>query len=215
MMPPRSPNATISGLRGPAGLHPRHRRAALKREFFRNGRADVEAGAGENGSVLVLALVFLVTVSLIVLALLSWAGNNIMNVAAFKTDRSFRYATGAATEVAIQGVRYNFTNTTPNPANPPSCLSSLAITIPVDNQSVNVWCSTIWTPASTNNVTRQVTISACPTTLASCSATNPYLQAVVSFDDYGAGVIATPTPCSTTCGSSMTVNSWTFNSIKI
>jgi hypothetical protein len=212
MMLPWTQKATNSNRR--ERLSSGSRSAALKRELLSHRRADVEAEGYEKGSVLVLALVFLVTVSLIVLALLSWAGNNIMNVAAFKTDRSFRYATGAATEVAIQGVRYNFTNTTPDPSHPPSCLSSLAISIPGDNQSVNVWCSTVWTPGS-QTTTRQVTISACPTTLASCSATNPYLQAVVSFVDYGPGSIAMPTPCTTTCGSSMTVNSWTFNSIKI
>ena len=111
----------------------------------------------------------------------------------------------------------------PNPtltlnASPPaSCFANAFSTPPaVDGASVAVWCSTAWNPTSA--ATRVVTFSACSVTVvessSSCAA-NPYLQAVVTFDDYPAGGITAPTnppvPCTVYCGTTMTVNSWEWS----
>ena len=83
---------------------------------------------------------------------------------------------------------------------------------PSSNIDIDVWCSMFWQPSSTN--TRQITYSACLSTVsaATCGST-PLLQAVVTFDDYTTPVVApapTPVPCNVTglCGQTMTQNSW-------
>ena len=104
-------------------------------------------------------------------------------------------------------------------ASPPAACWGTAPDVPpaVDGQSVAVWCSTVWYPSSA--ATRVVTISACAAaeTAASC-ASNPYLQAEVTFDDYpplgvSAPPTTTPVPCSSYCGTTMTVNSWEWSPV--
>jgi hypothetical protein len=88
-----------------------------------------------------------------------------------------------------------------------------------NGEDVAVWCSTVWTPLSAN--TRTVTFSACPVTtseeaaetdpqIATSCASNPTLQANVTFGDYPPNQISPPTTgeCAVYCGTTMTVNSW-------
>jgi hypothetical protein len=174
---------------------------------------------GESGAVLVLALVFMIIVAGVVTALLDWSQNNLNNVAHFKSARSLQYALSGATQVAMQTVRYEFTPTTPSPANPPICSNTVPVTI--DGNQVEVWCSATWTPTSVS--TRVVTFSACteattvndvltpvvPAPTGATCAASPALQAVVTFDDYSASnPLVNPSPCTSTCGSSMTINAW-------
>jgi hypothetical protein len=177
----------------------------------------------ESGAVLILALVFMVIVAGVVSALLEWSGNNLRNVAQFKSGRSMQYALNGATEIAMQSVRYQFTPTTSNPMNPPICVGTVPVTI--DGNQVEVWCSTAWVPTSSQ--TRRITFSACKSattvngvltpvspmpTGASCAA-SPDLQAYVTFDDYSSSnSISDPTPCTATCGTSQTVYTWVLRS---
>jgi hypothetical protein len=76
---------------------------------------------------------------------------------------------------------------------------------------MSVWCSTKWNPSSAS--TRVVTISTCISSqsAATCSA-NPYLQAIVVFDDYPPGLSApNPNACVVYCGTGMTVSSWRWS----
>jgi len=163
----------------------------------------------EAGAILILALVYIVSVSLIVLALATWATNDLRNTTNFASISSIQNAASGATKVAIESVRVN-----PVPSDPSfSMTGQLAATSPapcwgsgtVDsslsfksgkstNPAINVavWCST--TENLTSEQTRIVTFSACQLTpaLAALSysagglqcAANPLLQAVVAFDDY-------------------------------
>jgi hypothetical protein len=74
--------------------------------------------------------------------------------------------------------------------------------------SVAVWCSSAWNPSSAN--TRVVTFSACLSDLsAAACAAQPFLQTVVTFDDYPPG-LSSPNPggaCNLFCGTSMTEDS--------
>jgi hypothetical protein len=84
--------------------------------------------------------------------------------------------------------------------------TSPAVTI--GGNAMSVWCNLVWTPESA--ATRVETFSACPSTqsAAACAA-SPYVQAVVTFDDYPTPIgLATTSACTTTCGTGMTVDSW-------
>jgi hypothetical protein len=162
----------------------------------------------EAGAVLVLALVFLVTVGLIVTGLLQWSSNDLKNTTNFKAGRSVVYAAGGATEAAIWSARYSLTSGTNVPC--PGTGSSIGI----GGQAIEVLCTTA---ASNTNppsaATRVVTLSACPanTPVSTCT-TSPNVQAVVTFDDWSNGnpnanncLLGKP---QTTCGTGMTLDSW-------
>ena len=180
-------------------------------------RARTVRGRDDAGAVLVLALVFLVAVSLIVGALASWSSNDLNNTSQFKLARSLQNAVSNVTNVAIQSIRYTpLLSTTLNASPPAPCwgTSSSALASSGDNPAVAVWCSTDWTPTSTE--TRVVTLSACLSNVASAAAcaSNPVLQAVVTFDDYPSGVSApTMGQCVVYCGTGMTVNSWVWSPV--
>jgi hypothetical protein len=174
---------------------------------------------GESGAILVLALVFMIVVAGVVTVLMDWSQNNLNNVSHFKSARSLQYALNGATQVAMQTERYQFTPTTSNPANPPICSNTVPVTI--DGSEIEVWCSAQWTASSVS--TRVVTFSACtqattingvltpvsPAPTGTTCAASPGLQARVTFDDYSASSpLVNPSPCTSTCGSSMTINTW-------
>jgi hypothetical protein len=185
-----------------------------------------ESVRSDSGSVLILALVYLVAISLIVGALASWALNDLHNTSGFATAETLRNAASNATEVAIQDIRYVpllGAGETINGNNPPSyCWGSGPVSKLTTNYetvsvpasvAMAVWCSTVWNP--TSQTSRIVTFSTCLSTVtaAACGQT-PFLKAVVDFDDYPAGVSSAPIqgPCSVWCGQALTVVSWTWGS---
>jgi hypothetical protein len=165
----------------------------------------------QDGAVLILALVFLVAVSTIVIALLGFAGNDLKNVANFQQGRTLKGAADSAMEVAIQEVRYSST----------ACPSSgLVIPIPNPNSSndvtIRIWCNPPTETESPTAASRVITFQACSESAFQnnqCSPTNnPYLTTIVTFDDFASSnLIASTTPCTTTCGASESINSWVFN----
>jgi hypothetical protein len=171
----------------------------------------------ESGSVLVLALLYFVSVSLVVTALATWTENDLYNTTNFASARTLQFAATSATDLAIQSIRYTpllSAGQTLNAGPPSYCwgggpVSQLSGSNSTDGLNIEVWCSTLWNPSSAN--TRVVTISTCPSGVAaSACALNPTLQAVVSFDDYPSGVSAPNNgACAVYCGSGMTIESWT------
>jgi hypothetical protein len=195
----------------------------------------------ESGAVIILALVFLVAVSLITTALLTWVGGSLHATGNFTDERNVEYAATNAVNLAIQNTRYVFDYGTTNPlSNPPNtalvnnATPELCASYQVPNESttqVDVYCTMVWQAYSAN--TRVFTYSACSTAAANntkptdCAA-QPLLQAIVAFDDYPSGVAVpspTATPCSPilqqtpngpengSCGVSMTQISWQWNPI--
>jgi hypothetical protein len=174
---------------------------------------------GETGAVLILALVYLVAVSLVLLALASWTTNDLSSTSVFASSRSLQYAANSVTETAIQSVRYTPLLSTGQTiqtldASPPNYCwgngtSNSALV--VDNDNVTVWCSTVWTPLNVTS-TRVVTFSTCLSTVSAVAcAQNPLLQAVVAFDDYPTGPSApTSAQCVVFCGTSLVVKSWVW-----
>jgi hypothetical protein len=185
----------------------------------------------ERGSSLILALVYIVSVSLIVGALADWAMNDLSNTTHFQNASSLDNAVSGATEIAIQSMRYypQYPATqSPLVANcwtPPTGTYASDVTFTADNNAlVAVWCSTVENLKSPN--TRIVTFIACPEKAANVNSTtnannamgtcvsNPSLKAVVTFDDYpsGGGGLLTQT-CSGgpgICGFAATTNQWTW-----
>jgi len=175
----------------------------------------------ESGAVLILALVFLVAVSVIIGGLTDWTTNDLRNSANFAETQNVTSSATNAVNLAIQNIRYTpllssaSTDQTLNTSPPSYCWGSSAS----QQFNMNVYCSSVWNPKSAN--TRTVTISACPTSRAtswavgqtSCAA-QPLLQAVVTFDDYPAGVSApNPSQCAVYCGTGLTINSWNWSPV--
>jgi len=80
----------------------------------------------EKGAVLLLALAYIVAVSVIVGALAYWATNDLKNTTNFSTASQQVYAANAATEVAIQAIR-----STPDPYYPSPVLTPASGTVTV------------------------------------------------------------------------------------
>jgi hypothetical protein len=181
----------------------------------------VERAHDDTGSVLILAMVFLVAVGMMVTALAAWTTNDLNNTTSFGSSRSLQYATSSATNLAIQTIRYTpllAQGQTLNASPPSYCWGSGPKSdITTNNFDVAVWCSTAWSP--TNLVaTRVVTFSACQYNAANTAVQNatscaaaPLLQVMVTFDDYPSISAATTTQCHVFCGTYMTQNSWVWS----
>ena len=175
----------------------------------------------DTGSSLILAMIMLIVVGSIVMGLTSMASNDLNNTTHFKSAQAMDSTLNTGAETALSNIRYNFEPQTLNVSPPAPCwvpASSAAgypdaqVTTIVDARSyaVDAWCSTTWVPLS--NKTRVVTVSVCPATVSAikCGAT-PWLQAIVTFDDYALPIGPLQSAqCTDTCGSGMTINGWTF-----
>jgi len=171
----------------------------------------------ERGAVLILSLIFLVAVSVTVIALTGWSITNLHVTTRFSSVRQLQDAARSTTELGMQTIRYTpllSTSQTLNASPPSVCWGSGSTSgvQNIDGYSMNVWCSTAWNPTSAS--TRIVTFSTCLSTVtATQCAANPYLQAVVTYDDYppgGAAAISGPCTDWNWCGQGMTVDSWTW-----
>jgi hypothetical protein len=214
------------GLRGEGDS--KRARVAVSR-WVRRRSTNVEAVAhDETGAVLILALAFIIVVSVVVLTLNSWASNDLNNTAQFSSVGNLRSAATSATDTAIQSIRYNPIPTTapPNP-NPPSYSSpdtftdcwtpatgSVSQLSNIDTYTISVWCNTQENLDNPN--TRVVTVAACEGAGATTVCTDPLLTAVVDFDDYPSGGLPTLTEqcnymATPSCGDGMTLASWTWS----
>ena len=194
----------------------------------RHGCAGDEAGA-----VLILALAYILAISLIVGALADWTMNDLNNTTHFNSTAQLHIAVSSVTNLAIQNIRY-----TPDPSNAANLISTPlgpcwapASGSPtnvsqylVDTYTVAVWCTTSTTFASEQ--TRTVTFYACLSSLTSGSSNStittattncqntPKLKAVVVFNDYPPqGAPGQTLECDAPlglgqCGEGMKLQSW-------
>jgi hypothetical protein len=218
---------TFGSSRGVDATHSSHRRT---READHGGGPRCRTRS-ERGSSLILALVYIISISLIVGALADWAMNDLSNTTHFQNASSSNNAISGATEVAIQSVRYQpylfssgpNANMSPNYGNCWNPTSTAASDVTINNSLVAVWCSTLENLKSPN--TRIVTFAACVETanaVTSANETNtmglctaaPTLKAVVTIDDYpsGGGGLLTQTCLGGQgiCGFAATTNQWTW-----
>ncbi|HXZ82225.1 MAG TPA: IPT/TIG domain-containing protein [Acidimicrobiales bacterium] len=202
-----------------AGLAAPERRAGSSTRARRKGRGD------EVGAVLVLALVFLIIGAVVIGALANALTSDLRSSQVFQSARSEQYAARSATNLAINSIRYARCSPSAPGCNTNTLLSQTLNASPpgycwgngpkseftVDGVSMDVWCSTAWNP--TSSASRVVTFSTCPDgeSAALCAA-QPFLQAVVTFDDYPSGVSAPSSEeCYLYCGTGMITDSWTWS----
>jgi len=198
------------------------------------GRYTSHGSRDEKGASLILALIFIVAVSLIVGGLTDWAVNDLGNTRNFQSASSLNYAASSVTELAIQSIRStplgleteNFNSGTPVPGYCWAPAAGLYVSglSGIDGYNVAVWCSTVEVDRSpsTRTVTfwacKESSLSAINSTTAAQSAGqtcmnntggNLLLTAVVIFDDYPQGG-GTPlhAQCTSTCGEGATTTRW-------
>ena len=191
-----------------------------------------ERGHSEAGAVLILALVYIIAISLVVGALARWATDDLDNTNNFGTTNQLHIAVTSAMNTAIESIRY-----TPWPSGTggtggsgetvlPTKLvatgwgwcfqpvSGTVSAITVGAFTIDIYCNTVEdNDYSASPYTRTVTLAACPSTTsaASCEA-SPLLTAVAGFDDYpeGGGVYLA-TQCNDqglACGEGQALLSW-------
>jgi hypothetical protein len=199
------------------GVRQHLRQLARADRRHRSGTSHDAGRAGDDrGSVLVVAFIYLIAVSVTVLGLSTWVSNDLNNVKGFTNSRELQQAASSTAEFAMQNIRYTpllGTNQTWGQFNycwgngPTSAMN-------IDGYTVNAFCSTAWNPTSA--VTRTVTIDACPSsiTASGCEAPNgAYLQVVVVFDDYppgGAAPVNGSCVLWSWCGEGETITSWSW-----
>jgi Tfp pilus assembly protein PilX len=187
---------------------------------WRPGRAK-----GEEGASLLLALIFLVVVSVVIIATVGWAGNDIRLTAKFQDAQQFQAAADNASEAAVQYVRFNFLQASLGASPPAPCWSAapIASALTSNGHVIDTWCGTTWTHDSgtpQNSLVRTVTIYSCLSSVsASGCVANPLLQSVVQIGD--ADTTTGKSTCtpetstsgsgSTTCGTWLTIESWIFD----
>jgi len=196
----------------------------------RHGCAGDEAGA-----VLILALAYILAISLIVGAMADWAMNDLNNTTHFNSTSQLHIAVSSVTNLAIQNIRYTPDPSTPtsNPTGLGTCWSPATGSptnvsqYAIDTYTVAVWCNTSTDFAS--DKTRTVTLYACLSSLTSGSSqsainiattncfNSPLLTAVVVFDDYPAqGAPGQTVQCNAPqglgqCGEGMNLLSWIWS----
>src|ERR1700735_3490865 len=131
-------------------------------------RRHSSGGENETGAILILALVYIIVISVVVGALTTWASGDLNNTSKFTSVRNLDYSLSSAVEVAINSIRYTplvGTNQTLNAAAPGSYCwghgptSTLQLTTPAPN--IAVYCSTLMDEENTEGVNRTVTLTAC------------------------------------------------------
>jgi len=165
---------------------------------------------------LILALVFVLIVTLSIFGLITFGGVGILNASSLQGQRSLEYAADGATSASIQAVRYSyFAFNNPQPVD---CLPDGAVftqpsttaSMSIDGDNMTVDCITGLPDSSVTQFTRVVTFYACLQTAAPCTANNSVVAATVDFEDVSpAGVddCLNATDAST-CGIGEVISSW-------
>ena len=157
---------------------------------------------GEEGAVLIIALVFIMSMGLLVGTLVTLTDTNLIATTSLNAQRSRQYAVEGALETAVQIVRYP----TATAGSCGATKSVVSVTIPTTppSQPVSVWCQTTALTGS-----RDVTFWACPVgvmSLSDCQSAAVF-QAEVLYDDIAPGC----GDCKQD-GSSLVVKQWTVGS---
>ncbi len=160
----------------------------------------------DEGSILILALVFLLVTSLTVMMIVTWAGNSLLDATKFNQASALDYSAGAAVQIEAQSLRYSYQTTQTDPY---ACQPTGSSSSSFPWNKVVVYCSIVDNPDS--SATRVVTMDACSTgTSAATCESAPFLQAVFSYDDYSE---SNQLGCSSasdqvTCGTAMSITNW-------
>jgi hypothetical protein len=176
----------------------------------------------EDGAILILALVFILIVTVSVFGLITFGGVGIKNAVNLKGERSLEYAAAGATEAAIQAVRYSDLSFSYPPVD---CLPDGAVlsttppdtvTMTINNLTMVVDCATTVWPSSyqPRPQDRIVALYAClQSSLVGstpCGSGNAIISATVDFQDVSSGGIydCSSATGTATCGTGVAILSW-------
>jgi hypothetical protein len=166
----------------------------------------------EDGAALVIALVFVLVMSLVIVAILDLSASNILASTQLQNGRALEYSADGAADAVIQAIRYLSPSATSN-----YCGKSPAYQPPAPIDAVTMYCK-----AATPQYQRIITVVACPSGLGTCNATSTSgaaLVAAVIFSDIkssctdgtSAGCYVPTGGPGSTSGASVTIESWVVN----
>jgi hypothetical protein len=186
----------------------------------------IRTGSDEEGAILILALIFVIIVTLSIFGLITFGGVGILNATNLQGQRSLEYAADGATTASIQSVRYSYYNFSNDPQ-PVDCLPDGAVLtlppnpttgisqsttadMPIDGDDMVVDCIAGLPDSSVPQYTRIVTFYACLQAVAPCTANNSIVAATVDFEDTSATGVdqCTGATAVSTCGVGETISSW-------
>lgn len=194
-----------------------------RRRVHRPDRTRAGARCDEEGAILILALIFILIVSLSIFGLVTFGGVGIKNTVNLKGQSSLEYAADGATEAAIQAVRYSYQSFSVPAWPPEDCLPDGAVlqepgdtvTMTIDGDDMAVDCvATILPSGSTPRPQdRIIAFYACLQTgagaPATCYSSNAVVSATIDFEDVSpAGIHECSATNTTTCGLGVAVVSW-------
>jgi hypothetical protein len=174
---------------------------------------------------MILALVYIVAISLVVGALASWVMNDLNNTVHFQSASDRDYAATAAADIAIANIRYAPYQTQTPPGTTGNCWTPAVPAnttgpAPIDGYTMAVWCNTYQNSTTLlTRSTRTVTFYVCQestldlsnavTAAYDCSQ-KPLLLVKVVYDDYPQGEVTgyLTSVCTNTCGEQATVEDW-------
>lgn len=139
---------------------------------------------GENGSALVLALLFLTVSAVVVTALLGFTTTSSSATSALRAARGTEYDATSAMQAAIATIRVD-----PAEGSAENCLAggyTPAWTLNNPSRPLRVDCS----PQSSSSSQRRVVLSVCPSSVSArpCPDARSLLRAdVIFYDDHGVG----------------------------
>ena len=183
---------------------------------------ELRPGRGEEGTSLIIALIFLVAMGLVIVAIVGLAGTNIENTANLQTTRGVEYAADGVVDGAIQLVRHESPSATGTTVGSPSttitgtCSNTFNQTTSgsaaFSAGTINTQNEVAYCFAGNTGTGRVVTFVACPSNAGSysqCTA-EADLVAVVTYNDQTCNTstfTCTYNP-PTTSGTGLAVNSW-------
>jgi hypothetical protein len=176
-----------------------------------NLRRAVPTVADETGSALILALVFIISVGLLVGVLINLVETNLLATSTLSQQRALQEAADGALETAVQTIRYP---TMPYPFTGECPTTPVVQFSPTDlktdfgytgGSDLSVWCSDGVLVGE-----RQVTFCAGPSSMGACTASpsaGELARAQVLYGDVAPSCAAT---CSAP-GASVTIESWSVD----
>ena len=161
----------------------------------------------EDGASLIIALVFVLLISLILLAIVTLSGTNIVNTTNLQNERTLEYSAEGGVQAALQAIRY----ATPGQTST-FCGGSPALAPPAPIDGAVVYCQ-----LGDLTYARVLNFEACPPAVSAASCANnvnkaDVLTATVLISDVASGCTSGGSPgCynpPSTSGTSVTVESW-------
>jgi len=170
----------------------------------------------EDGAVLLLAVIFVLVISLILVALVSLSGNDLLDTSNLITQQNTQYAASGAADVALDNVQHSDLALPASPGAPANCLPTSPLTPLSGGPQMVANCSygptqgygpwnvqgSVYGP-----YTRQLYIYVCPFPSSSCGSGGTSAPAVTAVIELVDGPTCSPTSVAE-CGQQAIIESW-------